>query len=143
MPVHTFTMTSEAAQLARLRQWLREALQGQGVERDEHPQILLAVGEIAANAIEHAYRGRPGQPIIVSLQVERDRLVVEVEDFGEPFDAASYSAPDLGALPEQGLGLHLVKSIADSLAFDVNRERGTRWTLVKYRPGHAPPSGAG
>jgi len=48
--------------------------------------------------------------------------------------------PDLDALPDHGVGLHLVRRIADSVSVDVRRERGTRWTLVKYRPGRATAS---
>jgi anti-sigma regulatory factor (Ser/Thr protein kinase) len=41
-------------------------------------------------------------------------------------------------MPESGYGLFLVKTIADSLSIDVAREHGTRWTMVKYRPGRGP-----
>jgi hypothetical protein len=36
-----------------------------------------------------------------------------------------------------------VKTIADSLSIDVARERGTRWTMVKYRPGYGPAATGG
>jgi anti-anti-sigma factor len=131
-------MSSEAPHLARLREWLREELDGLGVERKTRADLVLAVGELCANSIEHAYEGRGGQPIHVSVQGLEDRLVLEVEDFGRAFDVARYVEPDLDALPDHGLGIHLVHRIADSVSVDVHRERGTRWTLVKYRPGHAP-----
>ncbi|HKC08493.1 MAG TPA: anti-sigma factor antagonist [Methylomirabilota bacterium] len=133
-----FTMSSEAQHLARLREWLREELAGLGVERKTRAALVLAVGELCANSIEHAYEGRGGQPIHVSIQGLEDRLVLEVEDFGRAFEAARYVEPDLDALPDHGLGIHLVHRIADSVSVDVRRERGTRWTLVKFRPGHAP-----
>ena len=131
-------MSSEALHLARLREWLREELAGLGVERKTRAALVLAVGELCANSIEHAYEGRGGQPIHVSIQGLEDRLVLEVEDFGRAFEAARYVEPDLDALPDHGLGIHLVHRIADSVSIDVRRERGTRWTLVKFRPGHAP-----
>ena len=133
-----FTMSSEALDLARLRVWLREELAGLGVEREARAALVLAVGELCANSIEHAYEGRGGQPIHVSVRGFEDRLVLEVEDFGRAFDAARYVEPDLDALPDHGLGIHLVHRIADSVSVDVRRERGTRWTLVKFRPGHGP-----
>jgi anti-sigma B factor antagonist len=131
-------MSSEAVHLARLREWLRGELAGLGVERATRAALVLAVGELCANSIEHAYEGRGGQPIHVSILGFEDRLVLEVEDFGRAFDAVRYVAPDLDALPDHGLGIHLVHRIADSVSVDVRRERGTRWTLVKYRPGHGP-----
>ena len=134
----TFSMTSEAEHLVRLRKWLRDELAGHGVPKQEQSNLLLAVGELCANCIQHAYEGRGGQPIQVSVRSSADSLVIEVEDFGKPFDADEYETPDLDALPDSGYGLFLVKTIADSLSFDVARERGTRWTMVKYRTGRGP-----
>jgi anti-sigma regulatory factor (Ser/Thr protein kinase) len=141
----TFSMTSEAEHLLRLRKWLREELAGHGVPKQDQPNLLLAVGELCANSIQHAYEGRGGQPITVSVRSSDDSVVIEVEDFGKPFDADRYESPNLEAVPESGYGIFLVKTIADSLSIDVARERGTRWTMVKYLPGRRPaatPGGA-
>ena len=141
----TFSMTSEAEHLLRLRKWLREVLAGHGVPKQDQPNLLLAVGELCANSIQHAYEGRAGQPITVSVRSSDDSVVIEVEDFGKPFDADRYESPNLEAVPESGYGILLVKTIADSLSIDVARERGTRWTMVKYLPGRLPaatPGGA-
>lgn len=141
----TFSMTSEAEHLLRLRKWLREQLAGHGVPKQDQPNLLLAVGELCANSIQHAYEGRGGQPITVSVRSSDDSVVIEVEDFGKPFDADRYESPNLEAVPESGYGIFLVKTIADSLSIDVARERGTRWTMVKYLPGRRPaatPGGA-
>jgi serine/threonine-protein kinase RsbW len=137
-PDSTFSMTSEAEHLVRLRKWLREELAGHGVPKEEQANLLLAVGELCANSIQHAYEGKGGQPIQVSVRSSADSLVIEVEDFGKPFDAELYESPDLESLPDSGYGLYLVRSIADSLSIDVARERGTRWTMVKYRQGRGP-----
>jgi anti-sigma B factor antagonist len=136
-----FTMSSEAEHLGRLRQWLRGALAGLGVDRATGSELLLAIGELCANSIEHAYEGRGGQSIEVSVRGYDDRVEIEVEDWGKAFDPARYVEPDLDALPEHGMGIHLVRRIADLLAVDVQRERGTRWTVTKYRPAGAPARG--
>jgi Histidine kinase-like ATPase domain len=59
----------------------------------------------------------------------------ELEDFGRPFDPERYVAPEPGILQESGWGLYLMRFLADRVSFDVAWERGTRWTLVKYRAG--------
>ena len=86
--------------------------------------------------------GQAGQPIQVSVSSSDESLVIEVEDFGKPFDAERYRGPDLDAVPNSGYGLFLVKTIADSVSFDVARPSGTRWSIVKYRPGRGPTPGA-
>jgi anti-sigma regulatory factor (Ser/Thr protein kinase) len=137
----TFTMTSEPAQLGRLRNWLRAELGAADVPDPHLSELLLAVGELAANAIKHAYEGRGGQPIHVGLTDHGDRVEIELEDFGRPFDPERYTAPEPGILQESGWGLYLVRSLADRVSFDVARERGTRWTLVKYRAGWSTGDG--
>jgi serine/threonine-protein kinase RsbW len=129
------TFDSDPARLGSMRTWLREALSARGVPAREQSGLVVAVAELCTNAIRHAYEGATGQPITVSVSAGEDPLVIEVEDFGKPFDEHAYSVPDLDALPEHGLGLYLVRQLVDQLSFDVERERGTRWTLVKHRPG--------
>ena len=137
MSAKVFRLSSEPEELARLRAWLRAELAAERLAPRESSALVLAVGELCANSIKHAYGGRSGQPIQVSLRAFPDRLSVEVEDWGTPFDPSRYVPPDLDALPERGLGLSLAWAIADRLDFDVERERGTRWTLITYRSGRS------
>lgn len=139
-PVHAarFEMTSEADQLGRMRSWLWTELVGQDLPLDASSALLVAVGEICNNVIKHAYRGQPGFPIVISLEVFADRFVVDIEDKGVRFNPSGYRPPDLDSVPEGGMGLFLVGQTVDEVAFDTARPEGTRWTLVKYRPGAAP-----
>jgi serine/threonine-protein kinase RsbW len=131
--VARFTMTSEADQLARMRSWLWTQLVGQALPLEECSAFLVAVGEICNNVIKHAYAGQSGQPIAIALSAFPDRLIIDVEDEGAPYDPRGYRPPDLDTVPEGGMGLFLVRRSVDEVAFDTARPRGTRWTLVKYR----------
>jgi anti-sigma regulatory factor (Ser/Thr protein kinase) len=127
-------MTSEPEELARMRSWLWTVLVGQGLALEECGKLLLAVGELCNNSIKHAYEGMRGRPIRISLAAGPDQLVIEVEDWGKSFDESRYRQPDLETTPEQGLGLFLARSAVDQLVVDVERDAGTRWTLIKRRP---------
>jgi len=129
----TFVLTSEPQYLARLREWLRGELTRLKVEHREQFGLQVAVGEICSNSIRHAYAGLGGKPIHVTVRESEDRLVIEVRDFGKKFDPESYRPPDLEAVPEGGIGLHLARQFVDEFSYDVTQEQGTRWTLVKYR----------
>jgi anti-sigma regulatory factor (Ser/Thr protein kinase) len=137
-----FTMTSEADQLVRMRSWLWTQLVGQALPLEACSACLVAAGEICNNVIKHAYAGEPGRPIALALRALDDRVVIEVEDEGTPYDPRGYTPPDLDAVPESGMGLFLVRRSVDEVEFDVARPRGTRWTLVKYRakPAATPPA---
>lgn len=129
----TLTITSEPESLPTMRAWLREALAHHGVRPEAIAGLVVAAGELCTNAIKHAYAGRPGEPIHLSVTSVPAGVVVEIEDFGRPFDPARYREPDLDELAESGLGIHLVRSLTDEASFDIARPRGTRWTLVSRR----------
>jgi anti-sigma regulatory factor (Ser/Thr protein kinase) len=137
----TYVLMSEPGNLGRLREWLRGEFTRHNVRAADQFGLQVAVGEICANSIRHAYAGVAGQPIHVSVRGHPDRLVIEVRDFGKKFDPSAYRAPDLEALPEGGIGLHLVKQYVDEFSYDVTLDAGTRWTLVKYLPAGRPGSG--
>jgi anti-sigma regulatory factor (Ser/Thr protein kinase) len=128
-----FTMSSEAEDLGRLGQWLRGELAGLGVDRSTGAELLLAVGELCANSIEHAYEGRSGQSIDVSVRGYDDRIEIRLHVARAVEGLATVLDLHLEALPKHGMGIHLVRRIADSVSIDVQRERGTHWTLVKPR----------
>jgi len=134
----TLVITSESRQLARVRVWLGEQLARRGVDAHTQSALQVAVGELATNSIKHAYGGRAGEPIHISVASRDDGVVIQVEDFGRPFDPRGYRQPDLSEMNESGVGLYIVKRLADEFSFDLARERGTRWTLVKYQPGARP-----
>lgn len=86
--------------------------------------LQLAVGEAVANAVEHAYRDsdRPG-PVVVDLAVDHDgEVTVTVEDNGSWRPVPS----DPGF---RGRGLQIV----DSLAGDVDIDRGPDGTVLRFR----------
>jgi serine/threonine-protein kinase RsbW len=130
-----FEMTSDPAMLADMRAWLRTALRQAAVPAEAEAGLVTAVGELCSNAIRHAYGGAAGGAIRLAVHRTADRLEIEVEDFGEPFDPGGYRAPDLATAPVRGLGLHIARTLADELRCDVGRPRGTRWTLVKRLTG--------
>jgi anti-sigma regulatory factor (Ser/Thr protein kinase) len=137
-----FTMTSDPAELASMRAWLREALAAHGLPAQPAADVLVAVGELCTNAIVHAYERTPGRPIRVAVAGFDDRVEIAVEDFGVRFDPSHYTPPpldatgqDIEAVPEHGMGLYLVRELVDAVTHDPARARGNCWTLVKYRSG--------
>ncbi|MBI3628298.1 MAG: ATP-binding protein [Candidatus Rokubacteria bacterium] len=140
MRAETLVITSESRELARVRAWLGEQLARRGLDSHAQSALQVAVGELTTNSIKHAYEGRAGEPIHISVESREDSVVIQVEDFGKPFDPSRYRHPDLDEMNESGVGLYIVKRLADELTYDLARERGTRWTLVKYQAGTRPRS---
>ena len=119
----TFAATIEPAaeQLGGLRGELRAWLAHAGATSSEAGDVLIAVGEACANAIEHA-GAAAGAAIDVRGQLVNRDVVVRVRDRG----AWRPSAPQ----PERGHGLRLMRVLMDHI--DISRgDDGTRIELRK------------
>jgi anti-anti-sigma factor len=130
-PLHV-QLPADLGQLWRLRRaiatWATDAALAPGAVDD----LQLAVGEAAANAVEHAYRDTgPGGSVDVDLAVGRDGGVnVTVRDGGTWRPAPA----DPGF---RGRGLKII----DALAIDVRVTRGPAGTALSFKlPPAAAPS---
>jgi serine/threonine-protein kinase RsbW len=99
--------------------------------------LKLAVTEVCANAVRHAYRGGPGVVRLV-FEVGNEAIEVTVEDDGPGF--ASAELPDDGLLGEElledGMGLSISRAIVDELVVDGGSSgRGTVVRLTKTLSG--------
>ncbi|MDQ2907863.1 MAG: ATP-binding protein [Candidatus Eremiobacteraeota bacterium] len=98
----------------QLRRTLRVFLEARHLDAARIHDVLLAVGEAAGNAIEHAYRGSGGT---VRLQASLDdlRLVIEVRDSGRW---------RLDGDPARGRGLGIMRALVDRVSIE-NTRAGT------------------
>jgi serine/threonine-protein kinase RsbW len=92
--------------------------------------LKLALTEACSNSVRHAYGSGEGQ-VDIRYELHPDRLVVEVTDDGEGFDPAHTRQND-GDPPEGGLGIAIIRSIADELEIGTGEGgRGSRLRFVK------------
>ena len=84
--------------------------------------VRLIAEEVASNAMDHGADERgPQHRIVVDIERSDAHLAIEFRDTGRPFDPLSVPAPDLEAgildRPVGGLGVHLVRSLAESVSY--------------------------
>jgi serine/threonine-protein kinase RsbW len=92
--------------------------------------LKLAITEACSNAVRHAYP-QGGGVVEILYDLRPDRLVIEVADDGEGFEpvAERENGDDLS---EGGLGIAIIRSIADELEIDSQSNgRGSRLRFVK------------
>ena len=111
----------DPAALADLRRRLRIWLELRGLAENERDDTVLAVSEACNNAIEHAYREKPGA---IHLQLEhRDgALSIRIADRG----AWHQTTPSF----ERGRGIPLMRAVMDMTTIE-HDERGTSVTLSR------------
>jgi serine/threonine-protein kinase RsbW len=97
--------------------------------------LKLALTEAASNSVRHAYAGGNGS-VEIAYELYRDRLVIEVNDEGEGFDPAENGdLGDLENLTEGGLGIAIIRAIADEFALTRGPHgRGSRLRFAKVLP---------
>ncbi|HEX2909313.1 MAG TPA: ATP-binding protein [Chloroflexia bacterium] len=94
-------------------------------ELDETSSYKLrqAVDEIVTNIVEHGY-AEASEPGVIGLQarIEPEALVIEIEDWGLPFDLRKVKAPDLKAAMHErgigGLGIYLALMNVDHILYE-------------------------
>jgi serine/threonine-protein kinase RsbW len=122
--------------LAQLSDTLEAALLRHGVTGEHVNRARLIVEELACNTLEHGHLSSEQPPVEVLLHVETGALVLEFRDSGPAFDLRSAPPPDLDAdiaqRPIGGLGLHLVRQLADHIDYRHDAGRNVvRITLLQ------------
>jgi PAS domain S-box-containing protein len=113
---------------ARLRQWLSAA----GIRRAEATDILIAAGEAAANAVEHATAGRPADaaPVQITLDARASHTVIHLT----VADTGNWRSPpadrEQPAPGTRGHGVIFMHALMDDVTIDPS-EHGTTVTLTK------------
>jgi serine/threonine-protein kinase RsbW len=100
---------------------------------DTLADLKLALTEACSNSVRHAYGDADGR-VQISFQLSEDRLVVEVSDDGAGFDpgANTRNGEQADDLTEGGLGIAIIRSIADELEIVAQEHgRGSRLRFVK------------
>jgi serine/threonine-protein kinase RsbW len=122
----TFPAKAEYITLGRL------ALTGLSRARELAPETLadlkLAFTEACSNSIRHAYPEGTGK-VEILYQLQDDRLVVEVLDRGRGLSNGSAKGDD--AAREGGLGLAIIRAVADEVDLGEREGGGLRLRFVK------------
>jgi serine/threonine-protein kinase RsbW len=105
--------------LARVRPFPAEAL----------ADLKLALTEAASNSIRHAYGSHEDGHVEIAYELRSDRIAIEVVDDGEGFDPA-VEAETGGDLTEGGLGIAIIRSIADE--FEIQSAPGKRGSRLRF-----------
>lgn len=94
--------------------------------------LKLALTEATSNSVRHAYPGDEHGHVQISYELHPDRIAIEVVDDGPGFDPELETSADGGELSEGGLGIAIIRSVADEFSLQSSaRSRGSRLRFVK------------
>ena len=98
-----------------------------------------AMGEALNNVIEHSYPAGTRDTVDVELRFYQSSMVFQIEDRGRGMDPVAFSqvpakldfdSTDIQALPEGGMGLCIIKMVADEV--DYVRDDGINRLTMKF-----------
>ena len=106
--------------------------QARDLDSDTVGDLKLALTEAVSNSVRHAY-GSPGEgQVEIRYEMRADRITVEVVDDGSGFDPDEMPSFDGEDLSEGGLGIAIIRTIADEIEIESRPGvRGSRLRFVK------------
>jgi serine/threonine-protein kinase RsbW len=120
------TLPATAESVASFRDFVRSQAATAAVPPDELEKLDLVLEEILINIARYAYVPETGTAEVAVAPDGTGRLQVEISDWGIAFNPLDAEPPDfsrgLADRPIGGLGVFLVRSMVDSLAY--RREDG-------------------
>jgi anti-sigma regulatory factor (Ser/Thr protein kinase) len=113
---------NQRAEIGRAAEFAEQFGAAHGLSEDEVMSVNLVLDEVMANVIEHGSEAGSTHEIRVTLALEGDQLGIEVMDDARAFDPLQLAPPDLDLPLEErpvgGLGIHIVRSVMDSVAYE-------------------------
>ena len=122
--------SSHTANLALMRNFVREFLDAYAFSEKERTLMVLGIDEACTNVIRHAYDLRDDQPISLSMQALRTCIRIRLRDYGEQTAPHRMRGRDQETIKPGGLGLHLIRNAFDEVDY-ILKPRGTELVLTK------------
>src|SRR5690349_5890446 len=118
----SLTLANRRDEVSRLVDRVEIFGRSHGLVADDIHAVQLLLDEVVFNIIRHAYDDVAAHDIGVSLSLKGSRLKIEIEDDGKPYDPTTTPAPNLDLpideRPIGGLGVHIVRSLVESMHYD-------------------------
>jgi len=131
---HLFELT-QPSELASVLDALQSAVSKGTESKELAGEMRLIAEEALTNVLKYAYPESEPRGVKVTLSVDTKEVGLEIRDRGRPFDPLEQPPPELDAPIEEreegGLGIHLIKSLADGA--DYVREGETNVLRITKR----------
>ena len=134
-PSRRLIMKNEMTEVARLRTFFFSVCREHGIDEETAKTLNLALEEWVANVINYAYpKGMRGH-VEVTADVSDNVLTLVIKDHGAAFDPTQHAEVDIDAgLDERsigGLGIHLIRTIMDTVEYQRTADGYNRLVLKK------------
>ena len=131
------TLSDGRAGFPALMDAVEAHLAGAGAPAPAIAPVLVALDEVVSNVLDY---GGDRATVQVAVRVADGRIAVQVADDGQAFNPIAADAPDTtGSIDDRpigGLGIHLVKTLMDSVTY----ERSAGRNHLRFSKAYSPRS---
>lgn len=133
---HHLRVQSIAKNLYSICDFVTDLADKANLDKKEIGKVKIAVYEASLNIIEHAYHSNPENWIDVWVQVDAQKLTIEIQDYGLSFEGISKKRYDVQSAMDKaqtgGFGLYIIRRSMDEIEYHPDEESGNRLVMVKY-----------
>ena len=117
----SFKLKSNLSELDALCQKLEKFGESMGLSKKCIFEANLALDELFTNIISYGFDDKNEHTIRITISLQNDELLFNIEDDGLPFNPTEAETPDLECTIEEcrigGLGIHLAKNLMDEVCY--------------------------
>jgi anti-sigma regulatory factor (Ser/Thr protein kinase) len=112
---------NDSGELDKLTRWIIEACEAARLSKKTSFAVQLCLDEAVANILEHGKGSAGASAIAADLECSDSKVVLEIEDDGNPFDPSVVAAPQtpqtLEAASPGGCGIHLIRQFSSRMEY--------------------------
>ena len=130
---HRLVVPNRFSELRRVSEWVRRFAHEHRLTPQLAYGLELSVNEVLTNIMSYAYRDDAQHDIVIELSAQPDRIRVEIEDDGVPFNPLELPIEEPPQSLEKsrptGRGIPLMRSFMDDLQY-LRRDNRNVLTMV-------------
>ena len=137
MDINKITLPNDIDTIPSLAEFIDQECEEAGVDMGTTMQMNLAVEEAVVNVMNYAYPKGTTGTVEIGCVITDTNITFTVTDSGVAFDPTAKSdvdtTLDVEERPIGGLGIHLVRQIMDSIAYERTADGHNVLTMSKVR----------
>ena len=120
-------LPNDVQEIPQLAAFIDEFCESCGIDMSTTMSLNLAIEEAVVNVMDYAYPAGSNGDVLVDAESEDGLLTFVIRDNGSPFDPTKAGEVDTTLSVEErpigGLGIHLVRTIMDTLDYSYENEQ--------------------